>query len=44
MLSVPENEIPYEAWVQFHHSVQVEDLVSHGLQIETVEKNKVVVT
>ncbi|CAB1432475.1 unnamed protein product [Pleuronectes platessa] len=22
LLSVPENEIPYEAWVQFHHSVQ----------------------
>ncbi|XP_078132866.1 zinc finger protein Rlf [Sander vitreus] len=23
LLSVPENEIPYEAWVQFHHSVQI---------------------
>ncbi|XP_010877921.2 zinc finger protein Rlf isoform X2 [Esox lucius] len=23
LLSVPENEIPYEAWVQFHRSVQV---------------------
>ncbi|XP_062324740.1 zinc finger protein Rlf [Osmerus eperlanus] len=23
LLSVPENEIPYEAWVQFHHSVQM---------------------
>uniref|UniRef100_H2T849 Rearranged L-myc fusion n=1 Tax=Takifugu rubripes TaxID=31033 RepID=H2T849_TAKRU len=23
LLSVPENEIPFEAWVQFHHSVQV---------------------
>ncbi|TKS86690.1 Zinc finger protein [Collichthys lucidus] len=22
LLSVPENEIPYEAWLQFHHSVQ----------------------
>ncbi|XP_034015334.1 zinc finger protein Rlf [Thalassophryne amazonica] len=22
LLSVPENEIPYEAWVQFHHFVQ----------------------
>uniref|UniRef100_A0A3P8TPP2 Rearranged L-myc fusion n=1 Tax=Amphiprion percula TaxID=161767 RepID=A0A3P8TPP2_AMPPE len=22
LLSVPENDIPYEAWVQFHHSVQ----------------------
>jgi len=28
LLSVPENEIPYEAWVQFHHSVQVLDLIS----------------
>lgn len=24
LLSVPENEIPFEAWVQFHHSVQVQ--------------------
>uniref|UniRef100_A0A4W5QPN4 RLF zinc finger n=1 Tax=Hucho hucho TaxID=62062 RepID=A0A4W5QPN4_9TELE len=23
LLSVPENKIPYEAWVQFYHSVQV---------------------
>ncbi|XP_030213078.1 zinc finger protein Rlf [Gadus morhua] len=23
LLTVPENEIPYEAWVQFHNSVQV---------------------
>ncbi|XP_055720332.1 zinc finger protein Rlf-like [Salvelinus fontinalis] len=23
LLSVPENEIPYDAWVQFYHSVQV---------------------
>ncbi|CAL8273172.1 unnamed protein product [Merluccius merluccius] len=23
LLSVPENEIPYEAWVQFHNSVQI---------------------
>uniref|UniRef100_A0A3Q3W9L4 C2H2-type domain-containing protein n=1 Tax=Mola mola TaxID=94237 RepID=A0A3Q3W9L4_MOLML len=23
LLSVPENEIPFEAWVQFHHSVQI---------------------
>lgn len=32
LLSVPENEIPFEAWVQFHHSVQVahETLVQFG--------------
>lgn len=34
LLSVPENEIPFEAWVQFHHSVQVQhcDLIKlfHG--------------
>lgn len=24
LLSVPENEIPFETWVQFHHSVQVQ--------------------
>lgn len=24
LLSVPENEIPFDAWVQFHHSVQVQ--------------------
>ncbi|XP_076604885.1 zinc finger protein Rlf [Chaetodon auriga] len=23
LLSVPENEIPFDAWVQFHHSVQI---------------------
>lgn len=27
LLSVPENEIPYEAWLQFHQSVQVGHLV-----------------
>lgn len=30
MLSVPENEIPFEAWVQFHHSVQVQCLIFLG--------------
>ncbi|XP_056151812.1 zinc finger protein Rlf [Lampris incognitus] len=32
LLSVPENEIPYEAWVQFHHSVQIahETLLQYG--------------
>lgn len=24
LLSVPDNEISFEAWVQFHHSVQVQ--------------------
>lgn len=27
LLSVPENEIPFEAWVQFHHAVQVQCLI-----------------
>lgn len=27
LLSVPENEIPFEAWVQFHHSVQVQHCI-----------------
>ncbi|KAK2825975.1 hypothetical protein Q5P01_020189 [Channa striata] len=32
LLSVPENEIPYEAWVQFHHSVQIahDTLLQYG--------------
>ncbi|XP_029350028.1 zinc finger protein Rlf [Echeneis naucrates] len=32
LLSVPENEIPYEAWVQFHHSVQIahDTLLEYG--------------
>ncbi|CAG10467.1 unnamed protein product, partial [Tetraodon nigroviridis] len=32
LLSVPENEIPFEAWVQFHHSVQFahETLLQYG--------------
>ncbi|XP_074517864.1 zinc finger protein Rlf [Sebastes fasciatus] len=32
LLSVPENEIPYEAWVQFHHSVQLahDNLIQFG--------------
>ncbi|CAL8287210.1 unnamed protein product [Lota lota] len=32
LLSVPENEIPYEAWVQFHNSVQIahENLLQFG--------------
>ncbi|XP_074548047.1 zinc finger protein Rlf [Halichoeres trimaculatus] len=32
LLSVPENEIPYEAWVQFHHSVQIahDNLLQYG--------------
>ncbi|XP_036927379.1 zinc finger protein Rlf isoform X2 [Acanthopagrus latus] len=32
LLSVPENEIPYEAWVQFHHSVQLahDTLLQYG--------------
>uniref|UniRef100_A0A3Q3JFS7 C2H2-type domain-containing protein n=1 Tax=Monopterus albus TaxID=43700 RepID=A0A3Q3JFS7_MONAL len=32
LLSVPENEIPYEAWVQFHNSVQNahETLLQYG--------------
>ncbi|KAM3594577.1 uncharacterized protein V6R79_010023 [Siganus canaliculatus] len=32
LLSVPENEIPYEAWVQFHHSVQIahDNLLRYG--------------
>ncbi|KAJ0063109.1 hypothetical protein NL108_012581, partial [Boleophthalmus pectinirostris] len=29
-LSVPENEIPYEAWLQFHQSV----LLAHGMLLE----------
>ncbi|XP_061700423.1 zinc finger protein Rlf [Syngnathoides biaculeatus] len=31
-LSVPENEIPYEAWVQFHQSVQIahDTLLQYG--------------
>ncbi|KAM9842686.1 zinc finger protein Rlf [Aulostomus maculatus] len=31
-LSVPENEIPYEAWLQFHHSVQLahDTLLQYG--------------
>ncbi|XP_057715544.1 zinc finger protein Rlf [Corythoichthys intestinalis] len=31
-LSVPENEIPYEAWVQFHQSVQIahDTLIQYG--------------
>uniref|UniRef100_A0A3Q3EJG3 RLF zinc finger n=1 Tax=Labrus bergylta TaxID=56723 RepID=A0A3Q3EJG3_9LABR len=34
LLSVPENEIPYEAWVQFHQSVQVELHSIHCLLTE----------
>ncbi|XP_040916898.1 zinc finger protein Rlf [Toxotes jaculatrix] len=32
LLSVPENEIPYEAWVQFHQSVQIahDTLLQYG--------------
>ncbi|XP_047467177.1 LOW QUALITY PROTEIN: zinc finger protein Rlf [Mugil cephalus] len=32
LLSVPENDIPYEAWVQFHHSVQIahDTLLQYG--------------
>ncbi|KAM4724099.1 zinc finger protein Rlf [Anableps anableps] len=32
LLSVPENEIPYEAWLQFHHSVQIahDTLIQYG--------------
>ncbi|XP_075964785.1 zinc finger protein Rlf isoform X2 [Anarhichas minor] len=32
LLSVPEIEIPYEAWVQFHHSVQIahDTLLQYG--------------
>ncbi|XP_034531611.1 zinc finger protein Rlf [Notolabrus celidotus] len=32
LLSVPENEIPYEAWVQFHQSVQIahDNLIQYG--------------
>ncbi|KAM4540273.1 zinc finger protein Rlf [Fundulus diaphanus] len=32
LLSVPENEIPYEAWLQFHHSVQLahDTLIQYG--------------
>nr|XP_040055027.1 zinc finger protein Rlf [Gasterosteus aculeatus aculeatus] len=32
LLSVPENEIPYQAWVQFHHSVQIahDTLLQYG--------------
>ncbi|XP_041827339.1 zinc finger protein Rlf [Melanotaenia boesemani] len=32
LLSVPENEIPFEAWVQFHHSVQIahDTLLQYG--------------
>ncbi|KAM4626008.1 zinc finger protein Rlf [Polymixia lowei] len=32
LLSVPENEIPYEAWVQFHHFVQIahDTLLQYG--------------
>ncbi|KAM7375956.1 hypothetical protein PAMP_005710 [Pampus punctatissimus] len=32
LLSVPENEIPYEAWLQFHHSVQIahDTLLQYG--------------
>lgn len=49
LLSVPENEIPYEAWVQFHHSVQVENLISKtlfadGLYISILQGNKVGMT
>nr|XP_057945888.1 zinc finger protein Rlf [Doryrhamphus excisus] len=29
-LSVPDNEIPYEAWIQFHHSVQI----AHDILLE----------
>ncbi|KAF3701138.1 Zinc finger protein Rlf Rearranged L-myc fusion gene protein Zn-15-related protein [Channa argus] len=38
LLSVPENEIPYEAWVQFHHSVQVgrpvKTLIAHDTLLQ----------
>uniref|UniRef100_A0A3B3XKZ8 C2H2-type domain-containing protein n=1 Tax=Poecilia mexicana TaxID=48701 RepID=A0A3B3XKZ8_9TELE len=32
LLSVPDNEIPYEAWLQFHHSVQIahDTLIQYG--------------
>ncbi|KAM3871105.1 zinc finger protein Rlf [Diretmus argenteus] len=32
LLSVPENDIPYEAWVQFHHSLQIahDTLLQYG--------------
>ncbi|XP_033498777.2 zinc finger protein Rlf [Epinephelus lanceolatus] len=32
LLSVPENEIPFDAWVQFHHSVQLahDTLLQYG--------------
>nr|XP_015825404.2 zinc finger protein Rlf [Nothobranchius furzeri] len=32
LLSVPENEIPFEAWLQFHHSVQLahDTLLQYG--------------
>ncbi|KAM6912626.1 zinc finger protein Rlf [Xenentodon cancila] len=32
LLSVPDNEIPYEAWVQFHHTVQIahDTLLQYG--------------
>ncbi|XP_017272924.1 zinc finger protein Rlf [Kryptolebias marmoratus] len=32
LLSVPENEIPFEAWLQFHHSVQIthDTLIQYG--------------
>lgn len=44
LLSVPENEIPYEAWVQFHHSVQVRDIEErHLLMGDFIDKNNLYV-